>query len=85
MYEITETILKMFDIKKLKNTCNYPECEKKPDKEVYIYEYQIKKTTGIITLYLCKNHLNSADELIKKIKVIEPRLIVQKKENSMGQ
>ena len=84
MYEITEIILKMFDIKKLKNACNYPDCKKKPNKEVYIYEYQIKKSIGITTLYLCKDHLSSADDLIKKIKKIAPKLIIQRKEKNLG-
>ena len=83
MYEVVKIILRMFDIKKLKKTCNYPGCKKKPEKEVYIYEYQIKRSTGITTLYLCKGHLSSAKDLIKEIKKIAPNLIVQKKEKDM--
>ena len=85
MYAITEVILKMFDIKKLKNECNYPGCSRKPDKEVYIYEYKIKKSIGITTLYLCKEHIDSANDLTKEIKKIAPKLILQKKEKNMGQ
>ena len=83
MYEIVEIILRMFDIKKLKKACNYPNCKKKPEKEIYIYEYRIKRSIGITTLYLCKEHLSSAKDLIKEIKKIAPHLIVQKKEKDM--
>ena len=84
MYRITEAVLRNFDIKKMKKVCNYPGCKKKPEKEVYIYEYQIKKSIGITTLYLCKEHLHSAKDLAEEIKRISPKMIVQKKERDIG-
>ena len=83
MYQITSTILNMFDIKKLKRQCNYPGCNNKPEKEIYIYEYTIKRKIGLATIYLCNEHINTVKGLVTKIKNIEPKAIIESRQKTI--
>lgn len=83
MYELTNAITRTFDIKRLKSLCNYPSCKKKPEKEFFIYEYSIKRTTGIATLYLCKEHIGIARNVMAELKNLEPHEVIMSKEKDI--
>ncbi|MCX6819314.1 MAG: hypothetical protein NT129_04955 [Candidatus Aenigmarchaeota archaeon] len=83
MTTIVEIILGMFDIRRLKNKCNYPNCNKKPEKEILIYEYTMKRNNDLATLYLCDEHAAAARDLKAKIKNIEPKMIIESKQRSI--
>ena len=73
---INKVILSMFDVKKLKNACNFPSCNKKPEKKILVYEYSIKRRRDLISLYLCKEHFGSINKLLRKIRQKEPKIII---------
>jgi len=83
--KVTETILGMLDIRKLKSSCNYPNCSKKPEKEILIYEYTMRKSIGLATLYLCREHADVAKGLVTKIRNIDPKSIIESKQKEMEQ
>ena len=83
MYEITNAIMRTFDIKKLKSLCNQPSCNKKPEKEFFIYEYRTKRNIGIAKIYLCKKHIEIARNLMVNLKNIEPTMVIESDEKDI--
>ena len=83
MYELTNAITEAFDIKKMKNECNHPGCKNRPEKEFFIYEYSTRRITGIATLYVCAEHLAVARKLMKRLKELEPRIVIMSKEKDI--
>lgn len=65
--ERMNTILSSFDIKRLSTRCNQPDCEKKPEKIVSIFERSIKQRKEIARLYLCEEHINKIKDIKDKL------------------
>jgi|YelNatPaOPRAMG01_1025707.scaffolds.fasta_scaffold167727_1 hypothetical protein len=71
---IFELIKEDYDVRRLRNRCNYKDCDRYPSKEILIYETDFKKikTRDLVSLYLCIKHFKEANEnLIKKLSEIE--------------
>ncbi len=83
MYEITNEITKTFDVKKLKSRCNFPLCNKRPEKEFFVYEYTTKKNRGIAKIYLCSKHIEIARNLMEKLRNIEPKMVIESSEKDI--
>lgn len=81
--KITETILGILDIRKLKSACNYPNCDKRPEKEILIYEYTMRRNNDLATLYLCREHAEVAKGLVTKIRNIDSKSIIEIKQKEM--
>ncbi len=80
----TEIILSMFDIKKLNNKCNEPNCENKPKKEKLIYEQTVRRgKKSLVSLYLCNKHICKANKLVTKLKSIEPKVVIDMEVNDL--
>ncbi len=82
---ITNIILGTLDVRKLNKSCNFPDCTRKIDSEVSIYEYTTSRKIGFATLYLCREHLHVANELLKRIKEEVPNKIIQSRIGKVAQ
>jgi hypothetical protein len=77
MQEVRDALMEAFNIQKFKNECNHPNCNAKPDKEIHLYEYNMKKGKDVFAkLYLCDAHVGKVNEILKKIKQIVPSSII---------
>ncbi len=74
---VRSIILSMLDITKLNRLCNISECCNSVDSAVFIYQYTTRRKIGIATLYLCRKHLHTANDIIKRIKRELPDKIIQ--------
>ena len=78
MYEeFNKLATELFDIRELKNECNAPDCNKKPEKQILIYEFTIKRRVNLITLYLCSEHEKLVQNFIRKLKILFPKSIFE--------
>ncbi len=69
-------VLDMFDVVRMKNLCNVPSCGNKPIKEATIYQMILNRTPRpLVSLYLCKDHVHLAKDLIEKFKKIDTKSI----------
>lgn len=76
MEEQTKAILSAFDIRKLKLKCNFPGCEKKPDFETMLFQRSPRKSRkNLASIYVCKDHLKSVQELAELLRNDNPKLI----------
>ena len=76
MDEKMKIVLEKFDIVRMKDLCNVPDCNKKPEKEIIIYQITLKRRPKpLVSLYLCKNHVEMAKDLVKKFREMDPKAI----------
>lgn len=61
--EIEKVILENFDIKKI-GICDYPNCNRKPERRTVVYEKKTKR--GLAILYLCGEHFPEKDRILRK-------------------
>ena len=62
--EILNAVNEHCDIRRLKSLCNFKDCEKRPGKEMLIFQLNMKDRTkkDTMSLYLCTEHL----EIVQK-------------------
>lgn len=76
MEEQTKAILSVFDIRKLKLKCNAPGCEKRPDFEAMLFQRSPRKSRkNLASIYVCKEHLKSVQDLAELLRNANPKLI----------
>ncbi len=80
-FNILEFVGKRYDIRKLERKCNFINCNRKPGKEILIYEFDIRtgKKKELLSLYLCSEHFivarNTLIEDLKKTGNMEGKKI----------
>ena len=65
--ELLGVINKYCEIRRLKKNCNFRECEKKPGKEMLIFQVNMDTRTkkNIISIYLCSEHFKEMENNLK--------------------
>jgi hypothetical protein len=77
-------IMNAYDIRQLEKLCNYPHCKSKPEASFDIFEFSLRKNTGIAKLFLCNSHLGSTQALMKILRKSFPDIIIQSKEAKLA-
>ena len=67
--ELLDVVNKYCDIRLLKRGCNFRGCEKKPGKEMLIFQVNMNDRTkkDIISLYLCSEHFRTMEKRLEGI------------------
>ncbi|MCK4335866.1 MAG: hypothetical protein KAW40_04050 [Candidatus Aenigmarchaeota archaeon] len=67
--ELLEVVNKHCDIRRLKRNCNFRDCEKKPGKEMLIFQVDMDTRTkkDIISIYLCSEHFGKMEKLLEGV------------------
>ncbi|MFC2143073.1 hypothetical protein ACFLQN_01610 [Candidatus Aenigmatarchaeota archaeon] len=78
MEKLRSLSLDQFNIQNLSSCCNIKGCSKKPEKEIFIYEYTIKRRKGIVTVYLCKDHTKDLRTFMRKLRDNAPKMLIEK-------
>ncbi len=84
MDEKMRIVLERFDIVRMKSRCNLKECNKEPTKEVTIYQVLInRRPKPLVSLYVCDEHVENAEKLVKEFRNIDSKSIFEMKINSL--
>ncbi|NIO23100.1 MAG: hypothetical protein GTN38_03690 [Candidatus Aenigmarchaeota archaeon] len=67
--ELLELIDKYCDIRRMKRNCNFGKCEKKPGKEMLIFQINMDTRTkkNIISIYLCSDHFREMERCLEGV------------------
>ncbi|MCD6591372.1 MAG: hypothetical protein J7K72_05370 [Candidatus Aenigmarchaeota archaeon] len=67
--ELLEVINRYCDIRLLKTCCNFKGCEKKPGKEMLIFQIDFSTRTkkDLISVYLCSTHYEEIRKNLKDV------------------
>ena len=67
--ELLDVVSKHCDIRRLKRNCNFRDCEKKPGKEMLIFQINMDTRTkkNIISIYLCSDHFTEMEKLLEGV------------------
>lgn len=77
-------LLGLYNIRKLDKICNDKVCGMAPTKKVFVYEYKKFVKKGIVSLYLCEEHVKSIKGFVDKLKEMEPKKIIGKDITELG-
>lgn len=67
--ELLNVVNKHCDIRRMKRNCNFIKCEKKPGKEMLIFQINMDTRTkkDIISIYLCSDHFREMEKLLEGV------------------
>ncbi len=67
--ELLGIISEHCDIRKMKSNCNFAGCEKKPGKEMLIFQVDMntRKKRDIISIYLCSEHYREMEKRLEGV------------------
>lgn len=67
--ELFDIVDKHCNIRLLKTTCNFRDCDKKPGREMLIYQIDMNtaKKKDIVSIYLCPEHYSEMEKLLEGI------------------
>jgi hypothetical protein len=67
--ELFDVVNKYCDIRLLRRNCNFKECEKKPGKEMLIFQINMETRTkkDILSIYLCSDHFMEMEKALKNV------------------
>lgn len=69
-------VLEMFDIVRMKDMCNVPNCGNKPTREATVYQIMInRRPKPLVSLYLCDDHVKLIKSLVKKFREMDTKAI----------
>ncbi|MFH1978672.1 MAG: hypothetical protein ABIJ92_05080 [Candidatus Aenigmatarchaeota archaeon] len=88
MSDIITLLSTVLDLRKRGNTCNIPQCEKMPVKEMVLIEHDKLKQRKreIATVYFCSDHCDKKpDEIVRRANVVAGKgKIIDKKVFDIG-
>ena len=85
MEKMRMIIMNAYDVRQLEKQCNYPHCKSRPEASLDIFEFSLRKNTGIAKLYLCKAHVGTTQSLMKTLRKSFPDIIIQSKQGDVAQ
>ncbi len=85
MEKMRGIVMNGYDIRQLDKRCNFPHCKNKPEASHDIFEFTLQRNIEIAKLYLCNEHLNSANMLMKTLRKSFPDVIIQSKQGNVAQ
>ena len=67
--ELLETVNKHCDIRRMRKNCNFRECDKKPGKEMLIFQVSMKDRTkkDVMSIYLCTDHFHQMEKSLEGV------------------
>jgi len=67
--ELFKTVDKYCNIRLLKKRCNFRDCDKKPGKEMLIFETTMNtsRNKDIVSIYLCHEHYSEMEKLLEGV------------------
>lgn len=67
--KLIDVVNKHCDIRRLKVNCNFTGCEKKPGKEMLIFQVDMDTRTkkNIISIYLCSDHFSEMEKNLRGV------------------
>jgi len=67
--ELLDAVSKHCDIRRMKRSCNFGECKKKPGKEMLIFQIDMDTRTkkNILSIYLCSGHFREMERCLEGV------------------
>lgn len=67
--ELLSAVDKHCDIRRLRSLCNFRGCEKKPGKEMLIFQVNMKDRTkrDVMSIYLCTEHFKEMEKRLEGV------------------
>jgi hypothetical protein len=84
MENIIQALMDSYNVRKLDKICNDKACETEPTKKIFVYEYKKFSKKGIVSLYLCEDHVKSVRGFIKTLREANPNMIIEREITELG-
>jgi len=84
MESIIQVLMDSYNVRKLDKECNDKTCETTPTKKIFVYEYKKFSKKGIVSLYLCEEHVKSVRGFIKKLRDANPKMVIEREITELG-
>lgn len=67
--ELLDAVSEHCDIRRMKSRCNHRECERKPGKEMLIFQLNMKDRTkkDVMSIYLCSEHFKFMEKKLEGV------------------